>query len=116
MLNKHSDGKTIRYTNAGETTIKAGSIVSLAGKFGVVISDIGAGKVGLLDIGGGVYTFKTAMTATKAQGSAVYIPAANSGISAGTDLVFSADSSAVLCGYLYEVATDGDASIKVLID
>lgn len=74
MKTENKDGKTLRYTNTGETAITAGSIVYVCGRMGIAKSAIPAGATGIIDMTGGVFKFSPTVSGNKAQGVAVYLP------------------------------------------
>ena len=52
MKNKIQQGSVIPYTNSGESTISAGTIVDCTSFVGVAVADIPAGATGAIDTSG----------------------------------------------------------------
>ncbi len=112
MKTENKDGKTLRYTNAGQTAITAGSIVYVCGRMGIAKTDIAAGATGIIDMTGGVFKFSPTVSGNKAQGAAVYLPEGASSDD-GTGLLFTAGSDTKLAGHLDEAALDGAEEVSV---
>lgn len=112
MKTENKDGKTLRYTNAGQTAITAGSIVYVCGRMGIAKTAIAAGATGIIDMTGGVFKFSPTVSGNKAQGSAVYLPEGASSDD-GTGLLFTAGSDTKLAGHLDEAALDGAEEVSV---
>ena len=112
MKTENKDGKTLRYTNAGETAITAGSIVYVCGRMGIAKAAIAAGATGIIDMTGGVFKFSPTVSGNKAQGVAVYLPEGASSDD-GTGLLFTAGADTKLAGHLDEAADDGAEEVSV---
>ena len=112
MKTENKDGKTLRYTNTGETTITAGSIVYVCGRMGIAKAAIAAGATGIIDMTGGVFKFSPTVSGNKAQGVAVYLPEGASSDD-GTGLLFTAGTDTKLAGHLDEAADDGAEEVSV---
>ena len=112
MKTENKDGKTLRYTNAGETAITAGSIVYVCGRMGIAKAAIPAGATGIIDMTGGVFKFSPTVSGNKAQGVAVYLPEGKSSDD-GTGLLFTAGADTKLAGHLDEAADSGAEEVSV---
>jgi len=112
MKTENKDGKTLRYTNAGETAITAGSIVYVCGRMGIAKAAIAAGATGIIDMTGGVFKFSPTVSENKAQGVAVYLPE-GAASDDGTGLLFTAGTDTKLAGYLDEAAASGAEEVSV---
>lgn len=112
MKTENKDGKTIRYTNAGQTAITAGSIVYVCGRMGIAKTAIAAGATGIIDMTGGVFKFSPTVSGNKAQGAAVYLPEGASSDD-GTGLLFTVGSDTKLAGHLDEAALNGAEEVSV---
>ena len=112
MKTENKDGKTLRYTNAGQTAITAGSIVYVCGRMGIAKAAIAAGATGIIDMTGGVFKFSPTVSENKAQGVAVYLPE-GAASDDGTGLLFTAGTDTKLAGYLDEAAASGAEEVSV---
>lgn len=112
MKTENKDGKTLRYTNAGQNAITAGSIVYVCGRMGIAKTAIAAGATGIIDMTGGVFKFSPTVSGNKAQGVAVYLPEGASSDD-GTGLLFTAGTDTKLAGHLDEAALDGAEEVSV---
>jgi len=112
MKTENKDGKTLRYTNAGENAITAGSIVYVCGRMGIAKAAIAAGATGIIDMTGGVFKFSPTVSGNKAQGVAVYLPE-GAASDDGTGLLFTAGTDTKLAGHLDEAALSGAEEVSV---
>ena len=95
------------YTNAGETTIAAGTVVELPAMVGIALGDIAAGSSGELAICE-VWEIAKEAPLVIAQGDQVYWDATN-------DNVDKTDTN-IPCGKAFAAAASADTTVQVLLN
>ncbi|WP_285906788.1 DUF2190 family protein [Pseudodesulfovibrio pelocollis] len=110
------EGKTLRYTNAGETTIASGSMVKVGVRLGIAVTDIAAGATGDLVMQGVHALPKGAVAVT--MGAALYLDDDGSpvGGASGDGCLTTTAEGNLLIGYAAAPAADTDATVDIALN
>lgn len=103
-------GRRMPYTNAGTTTIAAGTPVEVGAILGIAVADIAASDTGVLDIGVDAQVHELAKASGAiSQGEQLYWDDGNSNIT-------TAPTGNVQCGVAWEDAVTAATTVKVALN
>lgn len=99
-------GEALDYVNATESTIEAGTVVTIGSHIGIAGSDIAPGETGAIEVEG-VFSFPLTDSTAVAQGTAVYWD--------GSGITATSGENTVAAGYAALAAAAGSETIAVKI-
>lgn len=100
-------GEALDYTNSGDDTIEAGTVIVLGSRIAVAGCDIESGSTGTVHVTG-VFYFPKSTSEAIAAGTELYY--------SDSDGIATATASDVVAGYACAVAAESDTTVLVKIN